>query len=121
MNTFSEIPLIIKIFGALLGAVFALTLTGDIDGQGKLHINPTVIVKLAFSAFFGFVCAGWLIETFGWSHYSYVSQSFLSMMCSVFGMTIVGTLYQSYRLTFTDKTLHELISEIKAVYKALIK
>lgn len=117
----SNIPLIIKILAVIIGAVFALTLTGDIDNDGKLKINISVMIKLAFSALFGFLMGGFAIEYFNLSNYSYATHGFIMMLCSVFGMTFVGIVYQSFKLATTDKTPSQIVKEIKDTFKAILK
>ncbi|WP_432481715.1 hypothetical protein [Moraxella sp. ZY200743] len=121
MNNMTDIPILVKIFGVIIGAIFALTLTGDIDQQGKLRLNMGVMVKVAFSAYFGFLSGGWLIEYMDWQRYSYVSHGFVMMLCSVFGMALVGVIYQSFKLSTTDKTFSEIIQEIKETFRSIIK
>ena len=43
------LPWFLKIIAAVIGAIFALTLSGDIDTDGRIKINVSVIVKLVFS------------------------------------------------------------------------
>lgn len=121
MNNFGDVYMLIKVFGVVVGAVFALTLTGDIDQQGRLHLNMGVLVKVAFSALLGFLMGGWLIDFAHWQDYSYMTHGFVMMMCSVFGMSLIGILYQSIRLTTADKTLPQIVAEIKSTFKAIIK
>ena len=117
----TNIPLIVKILGVILGAIFALTLTGDIDQNGKLKLNLSVAVKFAFSAYLGFIGGAWLIEYMSWERYSYASHGFIMMMVSVFGMTAVGVVYQAFKLSTTNKTLSEIITEIKEAFKAIFR
>lgn len=121
MNNLLDLQFFVKVIGVVIGAIFALTLTGDIDKQGKLNLNIGVLIKVAFSAYFGFLSGGWLIEYFEWGHYSHASQGFIMMLCSVFGMTVVGVAYQSFKLSTTDKTVPEIISEVKSTFKSIIK
>lgn len=116
----TNISLIIKILAVIIGAVFALTLTGDID-QNKLKLSIGVLIKLSFSAFFGFLMGGWVIEYFNLSNYSYYTHGFIMMLCSLFGMTLVGIVYQSIILATTDKTPSQIVKEIKDTFKAIFK
>lgn len=117
----NTLPLFIKSIGVILGAIFALTLTGDIDKDGKLKLNFSVAVRLAFSAYLGFVGGAWLIEYKDWGHYSYASHGFIMMMTSVFGMAIVGVIYQAFILSTTNKNLGQIVLEIKNTFKAMFK
>lgn len=116
-----NIPLIIKLLAVIIGAVFALTLTGDIDQEGKLKLSTGVLIKLTFSAFFGFLTGEWLIEYFSLGAYSYATHGFIMMLTSVFGMTAVGIIYQSLKLATTDKTPSEIIKEIKNTFNSILK
>lgn len=118
-NTLSSFPLILKILAATIGAIFALTLTGDIDTEGKLKLSFGVAVKFTFSAFLGFVGGEYLINQFDYS-LSVASQGFVMMMVSVFGMLIVGIIYQSIQM-FHGKRLPEIMAEIKETFKAILK
>ncbi|WP_377027169.1 hypothetical protein [Moraxella marmotae] len=117
----TDLPLILKVFAVIIGAIFALTLSGDIDKEGRLHLNLNVVIKFAFSATFGFLAGGWLIEFQNWTQLSHVSHGFIMMLCSVFGMMIVGVVYQAIRLSTTDKDLSEIISEVKQAFTAIFK
>lgn len=120
-NALSSIPLIIKIIAVILGAIFALTLTGDIDNEGRIHLSFGVMIKIAFSAFFGFLGGDFAINYFNLQEWSHASHGFIMMVVSVFGMAIVGLVYQCLLLTFKEKSASELAAEIKATFKAIIK
>lgn len=120
-NNLADLPFFVKVFAVIIGAVFAMTLTGDIDRDGKLKLSFGVFVKITFSAVFGFLSGAWLIEYMDWSHWSNTSHGFVMMLCSVFGMTLVGILYQSALLSLTDKKLSEIIAEIKLTFKSIFK
>lgn len=117
----SNLPFAVKIIGVIIGAVFALTLTGDIDTDGKLKLSLGVLIKIAFSAYFGFLAGAWLIEYMGWGNWSHASHGFVMMLCSVFGMTLVGAVYQAIKLSTTDKTPSEIVREVKDTSKAIFK
>ncbi len=120
-NNLTDLPFFIKVFAVIIGAVFAMTLTGDIDRDGKLKLSFGVFVKISFSAVFGFLSGGWLIEYMGWGHWSYVSHGFVMMLCSVFGMTLVGIVYQAALLSLKGKTLSEIVAEVKETFKSIFK
>lgn len=121
MNNLVDVPLFAKVIAVIAGGLFALTLTGDIDKQGKLALNIYVFVRLFCSAAFGFYSGSWLIEYMDWGSYSYVTHGFIQMMCSIFGMAVVGVVYQAFKLSTTDKTMPQLIQEIKEAFKAIMK
>ena len=43
------LPFVLKIIAAFVGAILALTLSGDINTQGQIKITIGVIMKLTFS------------------------------------------------------------------------
>lgn len=120
-NNLENLPFFLKVFAVIIGAVFAMTLTDDIDKDGKLKLSFGVFVKIAFSAVFGFLSGGWLIEYMGWQSRGYISHGFVMMLCSVFGMTLVGIVYQATLLSLTGKTLGEIVAEIKVTFKSIFK
>ena len=120
-NNLTDLPFFLKVFAVLIGAVFAMTLTGDIDRDGKLKLSFGVFVKISFSAVFGFMAGGWLIEYMGWQSWGYTSHGFVMMLCSVFGMTLVGIVYQAIKLSTTNKTPSEIVAEVKSTFKAIFK
>ena len=120
-SNLENLPFFAKVFAVIIGAVFAMTLTGDIDTEGRLKLNFGVFVKIAFSAVFGFLSGAWLIEYMGWGHWSYASHGFIMMLCSVFGMTLVGILYQAALLSLKGKSLSEIVAEVKETFKSIFK
>lgn len=120
-NNLTDLPFFIKVFAVIIGAVFAMTLTGDIDSDGKLKLSFGVFVKITFSAVFGFLSGAWLIEYMRWGYWSYASHGFVMMLCSVFGMTLVGIVYQATLLSLKGKAMNEVITEIKTTFKSIFK
>ena len=120
-NDFTNLPFFVKVFAVIIGAVFAMTLTGDIDSDGKLKLSFGVFVKITFSAVFGFLAGAWLIEHMGWQSLGHASHGFIMMLCSVFGMTLVGIAYQAALLSLKGKNLGEIIAEIKETFKSIFK
>lgn len=120
-NNLTELPFFVKVFAVIIGAVFAMTLTGDIDRDGKLKLSFGVFVKITFSAVFGFLSGAWMIEYMDWGHWSYASHGFVMMLCSVFGMTLVGIVYQAALLSLKGKTLSEIVAEVKETFKSIFK
>ena len=120
-NNLTDLSFFIKVFAVIIGAVFAMTLTGDIDTEGKLKLSFGVFTKITFSAVFGFLSGAWLIEYMGWAHWSHASHGLIMMLCSVFGMTLVGAVYQAIKLSTTNKTPSEIVAEVKDTFKAIFK
>lgn len=120
------IPFITKLFAVTLGGIIGLMLSGDIklseDGKkADLRLNLYVTVKIACSIGLGLFLGNFTVEYFGWGHLSYYSQAVFYMLWSIFGLTIVGTLYRTWQLTTSDKTLYEIVVEIKKVIKAFLQ
>lgn len=120
-NNLTDLPFFIKVFAVIIGAVFAMTLTGDIDSDGKLKLSFGVFIKITFSAVFGFLAGAWLIEHMGLEALSYASHGFIMMLCSVFGMTLVGIVYQAALLSLKGKKLSEIVAEVKETFKSIFK
>ena len=121
LNNLENLPFLLKVFAVIIGAVFAMTLTGDIDKDGKLKLSFGVLVKITFSAVFGFTAGGWMIEYMGWQSWGYASHGFVMMLCSVFGMTLVGIVYQATLLSLRGKNLSEIVAEVKETFKSIFK
>ena len=118
-------PFFIKLLALLLGGVIALVLSDDIkvDNQdnASLKIKPRVIVKLLCSIGLGLFLGEWTIDYWDFEHLNYYAQSAVLMMFSVFGMLIFGIVYRSVQLTLHEKTLSEIVTEVKSVIKAFLK
>lgn len=114
------LPWFIKILAAVVGAIFALTLSGDIDKEGRIKINVSVIMKFVFSVAISLYGGSAFIEYYELSkHYSHMAQGFVMLMFAVFGMLCIGIAYQSIAL-LKGKTVSEVIAEIKSAFVAII-
>ena len=114
------LPWFIKIIAAVIGAIFALTLSGDIDAEGRIKITKGVIIKFAFSVASSLCGGAAFIEYFKLTHYSPSAQGVVMLFFAVFGLLFVGIFYQSIRL-LEGKKPSELITEIKAAFAAMFK
>ncbi len=113
-------PWFIKILAAVVGAIFALTLSGDIDKEGRIKINVSVIMKFVFSVAISLYGGSAFIEYYELSkQYSYMAKSFVMLMFAVFGLLAIGIVYQSIALMH-GKSLAEVIAEVKAAFVAII-
>ena len=108
-NTF---PWIIKIIPAVVGALLALVLSGDIDKEGKIQISMGVIGKFVASVTVSLYGGSAFIEHFD------MYQGFVMLMFAVFGLLAIGILYQSIAL-LKGKPLPEVISEIKSAFVSI--
>lgn len=123
METFTKaIPFLFKLVVVIMGGILSLLLSGDIstDDKNRLIINHIYIIciKLISAIVLGLVIGEFIIDYWHFEHLSFYAQSIFNLLVSVFGIMIIGTLYRAYQLTFTDKTLAEIILEVKKILKA---
>ncbi len=115
----NTIPWIIKAVPAVVGAILALVLSGDIDKNGKIQISLGVIGKFLFSISVSLYGGSAFIEYYELSKYSHMAQGFVMLMFAVFGLLGIGILYQSIALMH-GKPLSEVISEVKAAFISIL-
>lgn len=124
-NLLNNMPFLIKILALLLGGLTALVLSGDIkiddNDNARLNINLKVIIKLLCSIGLGLFLGEFTIDYWHFNHLNYYAQSAVLMAFSVFGMLVFGIVYRSVQLTLSEKTLSQIVSEIKEVIKAFVK
>ena len=114
------LPWFLKIVAAVIGAIFALTLSGDIDTHGRIKINVSVIMRFVFSVAISLYGGSAFIEYYELAaHYSHMAQGFVMLMFAVFGLLAIGIVYQSIAL-MQGKTLSEVISEVKAAFISIL-
>lgn len=114
------LPLLLKIIAAIMGAILALILSGDIDPQGRIKITVGVILKFTISVAISLYGGSAFIEYYQLTTYSLMSQGFVMLIFAVFGMLLIGILYQSMQL-WKGKTLSEIIAEVKSAFIAMFK
>ena len=114
----STIPWVIKVIPAVVGAILALVLSGDIDKTGKIQVSMSVISKFLASVTVSLYGGSAFIEHFEMLKTSTMYQGFIMLMFAVFGLLAIGILYQSIAL-LKGKPLPEVISEIKAAFLAI--
>ncbi|MCW8037959.1 hypothetical protein [Acinetobacter entericus] len=114
----NTIPWIIKIIPAIVGAILALVLSGDIDKDGKIQISMGVIGKFVASVTVSLYGGSAFIEHFDLLKASTMYQGFVMLMFAVFGLLAIGILYQSIAL-LKGKPLPEVISEIKSAFLSI--
>ena len=115
----NTIPWVIKIFPAVVGAILALVLSGDIDKEGKIQVSLGVISKFLFSVSVSLYGGAAFIEYHELNNYSYMAQGFVMLMFAVFGLLIIGIAYQSIAL-LKGKSMSDVIAEVKAAFVAII-
>ena len=115
----NTIPWIIKVVPAVVGAILALVLSGDIDKNGKIQVSLGVIGKFLFSVSVSLYGGAAFIEYHELNNYSNMAQGFVMLMFAVFGLLAIGILYQSIALMH-GKPLSEVISEVKAAFISIL-
>ena len=114
------LPLLLKIIAAIMGAILALILSGDIDTQGRIKITVGVILKFTISVAISLYGGSAFIEYYQLTTYPLMSQGFVMLIFAVFGMLLIGILYQSMQL-WKGKTISEIIAEVKSAFIAMFK
>ncbi len=107
-----------KIVAAVLGAVLALVLSGDIDAKGRIKINLSVIIKVSGAVAFSIYGGAIIVEVYDLNHLSETAKNFVVFCLAVFGLLIIGIVYQSIEL-LRGKRLSEVVGEIAAAFKAI--
>ena len=115
----NTIPWVIKAVPAVVGAILALVLSGDIDKNGKIQVSMGVICKFLFSVSVSLYGGSAFIEYFELSKYSHMAQGFVMLIFAVFGLLAIGVVYQSIAL-MQGKPLSEVITEVKAAFISII-
>ena len=115
----NTIPWIIKVVPAVVGAILALVLSGDIDKNGKIQISLGVIGKFLFSVSVSLYGGSAFIEYYELSKYSHMAQGFVMLMFAVFGLLAIGIAYQSIAL-LKGKSMSAVIAEIKSAFIAIV-
>ncbi|ENX56154.1 MULTISPECIES: hypothetical protein [Acinetobacter] len=115
----NAIPWVLKIFPAVIGAILALVLSGDIDKNGKIQVSAGVITKFVCSVTVSLYGGSAFIEHQGYLSTSTMFQGFIMLMFAVFGLLFIGIAYQSIAL-LKGKTLSEVIAEVKSAFVAII-
>ena len=115
----NAIPWVLKIFPAIIGAILALVLSGDIDASGKIQISLGVITKFVCSVTVSLYGGSAFIEHYGYLNSSTMFHGFIMLMFAVFGLLFIGIAYQSIAL-LKGKSMSQVIAEIKAAFIAII-
>ena len=110
---------VIKAVPAVVGAILALVLSGDIDKNGKIQVSMSVIGKFLFSVSVSLYGGSAFIEYYELSKYSYMAQGFVMLIFAVFGLLTIGIVYQSIAL-MQGKPLSEVISDVKQAFISII-
>lgn len=113
-------PWVLKAAAAVVGGMFALMLSGDIDANGHLKINLGLILKLSFSVAISLFGGSAFLEYYQLTHYSQTAQGMVYLLFAVFGILLIGIVYQSLQL-LKGKPLNEIVSEIKSAFLSIFK
>lgn len=114
------ITLLPKILLAVVGAIFALVLSGDITLDGNLKINLRVVTTLAAAVSLSLSGGAFFIEHFALQKYSITAQGFIMFMTAVLGLLMLGIVYRSIEL-LRGKRLSEIAGELGAAYGMIIR
>ena len=109
-----------KIVAGVLGAILALVLSGDIDKDGRIKINPSLIIKFSSAVAMSVYGGAIVIEVYDLSHLTQTAQNSVVFCIAVFGLLIIGIVYQSIEL-MRGKRLSEVVGEIAAAFKAIFR
>lgn len=119
------IPFLIKLTALIVGGILSLVFSGDInldkDNNASLTINKKVILKLVLAIAVGLFIGDFMVIRFNYDSMNYYAKAIFYLLSSMFGMLALGTLYRGWQLQTKDKTLSEIVTEIKSITKALIK
>lgn len=107
-----------KIVAGVLGAILALVLSGDIDKEGRIKINLSLIVKFSCAVAFSIYGDAIIVEAYGLNHLTETAQDFIVFCVAVFGLLLIGIIYQAIEL-MRGKRLSEVVGEIAAAFKAI--
>lgn len=108
-----------KVLFATVGGIVALIFSGDIKPDGSVKIGWSLIIKLSISIAIGLSIGETVIHYYGWYTYPVMAIGIVFLLASAFGMLLLGIVYQSLKLTFTDKTLPEIVKEVKDAFFAV--
>ncbi|RZG74807.1 hypothetical protein [Acinetobacter sp. WCHAc060025] len=109
----------LKVIPAVVGALVALVLSGDIDRDGKIQISLGVIGKFVASVTISLYGGSAFIEHFDLLAKSTMYKGFVMLIFAIFGLLVIGIVYQSIAL-LKGKPLSEVITEIKAAFISII-
>ncbi|WP_212386678.1 hypothetical protein [Acinetobacter junii] len=113
------LPWAAKIFPAVVGAVLALILSGDIDKDGKLQISLRTIGLLTAAITISIYGGATFIEYQGLVNKSLMVHGTIMFFFAVFGLLFISVTYQAIAL-MKGKPLSEIIAEIKSAVIAVL-
>ena len=117
IKAFTILP---KVVAAIIGALLALVLSGDIDKDGYIKIRRGVVLRFGLGVGTSLFGGSYIIETYGMMHLSAMAQGSVFLLTAVFGLLSIGILYQSVEM-MRGKTLSEIAIEVSSAFKAIFK
>ena len=118
--TSSLLSYIPKVLAVVAGAIFSLVLSGDIDTKGRVKITLSLVIKLNFAMLFSLYAGEAFIEIKSYQHLSSMTQGFIMMVFALFGVLIIGIIYQAIRMLH-GKTLSEIAEEVGKVIEIILR
>ena len=116
----NTLPWVIKLVPAVVGAILALVLSGDIDKEGKIQVTLGLIGKFLFSVSVSLYGGAAFIEYYELNQYSHMAQGFVMLIFAVFGMLCIGIVYQAVQL-MKGKSISEIAFEVKETFRSIFK
>ena len=120
MQEFGFLKLFGKMIAAIFGVLLALVLSKDIDSDGRIKINLGVIIRMSSAVALSIYGGAIIIEVYNLGHLSQVAQNFIVFCVAVFGLLIVGIVYQSIEL-LRGKRLSEVTGEVSEAFRSIFK
>lgn len=104
-----------KLLVAFAGVILALVLSGDIDKEGKVQLSVGLLAKFTSAVCISIFGGAFVIENYGFASLTLTAQLFIVFLCAVFGLLIIGIIYQSIAL-MKGKPLGDVIAEIVSAF-----
>ena len=114
------LPWFIKIILVIVGVIFSLVLSGDVDQDGKIQITKGLLIRFSFGVSVSLFGGEAFIEFYKLGGYSLMTHGFIMLMFAVFGMLIVGILYQAVAL-WKGKSVVDIIREVREAFTSIFK
>lgn len=117
IKAFTILP---KVIAAIVGALLALVLSGDIDKDGYIKIRRGVVLRFSLGVGTSLFGGTYIIETYNMQNLSPMAQGSVFLLTAVFGLLSIGILYQSVEM-LRGKTLSQIAVEVSSAFRAIFK